>query len=132
MKKIFLALIVMLAMQSCSEKISQLAIENTNWVLTEWPGKTLPTAAKATLNFGSESKIGGKSFCNSYGGNYSLTDGTIKFDQLFSTKMFCTEFSGAENTFQVDLTSATAAKVSGNKLRLLKDGQLIMVFTKSE
>ena len=130
MKKIILGLVLFLSMQACSEKLEMNKVANTKWILSEWPSKTLPTSAQATLSFDAEGKIGGKSFCNSYGGNTVIADGTIKFEQIFSTKMFCTEFAQAENDYQADLQTINTAKVSDTQLQLLKDGVVIMVFKK--
>lgn len=128
MKKIILALIIAVSMQACSKKIDPNAIANTKWTLSEWPGRTLPVNAQATLNFDAERKIGGKSFCNSYGGNSVITGKQIKFEEIFSTKMFCSELSDAENRYQSDLATVNSWEVSGNKLKLLKDDVVMMVF----
>ncbi len=128
MKKLILGLVLLFSMQACSEKLDISSVANTKWILSEWPGKTMPTSAQATLSFDIDGKIGGKSFCNSYGGNTVIDKGSIKFEQLFSTKMFCSEFSQAENDFQSDLQTINSAKVSDTQLRLLKDGEVVMVF----
>ncbi len=132
MKKLLLTLMIAIALQACSSKLDLNAINNSKWVLSEWPGRTLPVNAQATLNFDAERKIGGKSFCNSYGGMSTITSESAKFEQIFSTKMFCSEFSDAENKFQADLLTINSIKVEGNKLKLLKDGQLVMAFDKGE
>lgn len=132
MKKIILLLIVAFAMHACSQKLDVTTISNSKWTLSEWPGQTMPVNAQATLNFDGENKITGKSFCNSYGGNSLITGKTVKFEQLFSTKMFCNEFSNAENKYQTDLVSVNTLELSGSKLKLLKDGAVIMVFEKAQ
>lgn len=132
MKKIILALIIAVAMQACSQKLDATTVANTKWVLNEWPGHTLPQGAQATLNFDTEGKIGGKSFCNSYGGNSVISSKNVKFDQIFSTKMFCNELSDAENKYQNELTLVNAMKLAQGKLTLLKDGVPVMVFVSGQ
>lgn len=132
MKKVFLGLIILLALQACSRKLDVNFVANTKWVLSEWPDRTMPVNAQATLSFDGDAKIGGKSFCNAYGGNSVITKDAIKFEQIFSTKMFCSEFSQAENNYQADLLTITSAKISGNKLSLFKNGQLAMVFVRTQ
>jgi heat shock protein HslJ len=130
MKKVILLLIVTLAMQACSKRLDSASLVNTKWELSEWPGRTLPVGGQATLNFDADNKIGGKSFCNSYGGNSAISDNTVKFEQIFSTKMFCSEFSAAETNYHADLLTINSLKMEGSKLQLLKDGQVVMVFVK--
>jgi heat shock protein HslJ len=130
MKKIILLLTAFFAFQSCSQSINPSTISETKWVLSEWTGRTLPTKAQATMNFDGDNKIGGKSFCNSYGGAVTINDNAIKFDQIFSTKMYCDEVSEAENNYLSDLQSVNQAKKNGDKLLLLKDGKLVMVFVR--
>lgn len=129
-KKLTLAFTIAIMMQACSQRIDATSIANTKWTLTEWPGRAIPVDAQATLNFDAERKIGGKSFCNSYGGNSVITGKQIKFEEIFSTKMFCTELSDAENKYQTDLAAVNTWAVSGNRLTLFKDGVVTMVFVK--
>lgn len=131
MKKIILGLLIAFALQACSEKLNVTRVANTKWVLSEWPGQTLPTVANATLNFDADGKIGGKSFCNGYGGNTTFTANGLKFSEIFGTKMYCEAVGDAENKYTADLAEVNAAKISQDKLHLLKDGKVLMVFTRS-
>jgi heat shock protein HslJ len=132
MKNIFLALIFIIGLSSCTKELDTATKTNSKWVLTEWPGKTIPTTAQATLNINEGNKIGGKAFCNTYGGIASFNGNSVQFSQIFSTKMFCSEVAEAEAKFTADLQSVTSGKVSGGKLSLMKDGQILMIFTKAE
>jgi len=132
MKKIMIALLVVLALQACTKDLKLITEKDTKWELSEWPGKTLPTAAKATLNISGGNKIGGKSFCNSYGGNAVINGNAIQFSKIFGTKMYCEAVGDAENKYYADLEKVTAGKVSGNKLYLYKDETLLLVFSKTE
>lgn len=133
MKRIFLVLIVALALQSCSEKIGKDAVANTNWVLTEWPGETMPnTTKKATLSFGDADQVSGKSFCNGFGGTAKIEGSTIKFSELMGTMMFCEDVGQAEGKYTAGLKNTDSFKVVGGKLQLLQNGKLLMVFSKAE
>jgi heat shock protein HslJ len=124
MKKIYFAVFIGLLFQACSQKIGANLIANTQWILAEWPGRTIPANGTATLNFDNTGKIGGKSFCNSYGGSSEINNGTVKFGQLFSTKMFCTDLSDAENKYQADLQTVNTITMNTGRLNLLRDGKI--------
>lgn len=130
MKRIIIALFVFMTLQSCTKDLSTIKQGDTKWELTRWPGKTLPTAAKATLNVSEGSKIGGKSFCNSYGGNAVINGNAIQFSKIFGTKMYCEAVGDAENKYYADLEKVTAGNISGNRLYLYQNETLLMVFTK--
>ena len=133
MKKLALIFIAALIMQSCSEKVGIESVANTNWVLTEWPGETMPnTTKKATLNFSANDKVSGKSFCNGFGGTATISGETIKFSELIGTMMFCEDVGQAEGKYTEGLKNSNSFKVVGGKLQLLKDGKVVMVFSKAD
>lgn len=130
MKKLIMILFAVVAMQACTKDLRLIKQQDTKWELSEWPGKTLPTTAKATLNITSASKVGGRSFCNTYGGEAVINGHAIRFSRMFSTKMYCEAVSDAEVKYQTDLEKVTAGKISGNKLYLYRNETLLMVFSK--
>ena len=132
MKKLIFLLFVVSALQSCSDKMTADSVKNTKWLLSEWPSQTLPIGKEATLTFDAENKVGGKSFCNGYGGNALIQGSAVKFDQLFGTMMFCEEIGQAEKIYLDGLKATTSFKIANGKLHLFNNGQLIMVFTKTE
>lgn len=132
MKRILLGLLLVFALQACSEKINVDAIKSTKWVLTEWPGQTLPIGKEASLSIDNESKISGKSFCNGFGGNAVINADSIKFEQIFGTMMFCEEVGQAEKNYLDGLRAVNSFKVVGGKLQLLIDGKVAMIFSKAE
>lgn len=131
-KKTIMLVLVVLVLQACTKDLRVIKQQDTKWELTEWPGKTLPTTAKATLNITGGHRIGGKSFCNTYGGNAVINGNAIQFSQLFSTKMYCEALAEAENKYQADLQNVTAGKVSGDRLYFYQNETLLMVFSKVE
>ncbi|MES2417444.1 MAG: META domain-containing protein [Bacteroidota bacterium] len=132
MKNLFFILSLFIGLTACTPNLNSLKRTPTKWVLTEWPGKTLPGKAQATLNITEGHKIGGKSFCNVYGGNAVFNGNALKFSQFFGTKMYCEGSAEAENKFIADLEAVNAGRLSGDKLLLLKDEQVVMVFSKTE
>jgi heat shock protein HslJ len=133
MKKIFLGLIIIFAIQACSTKVTMNNIYNTKWVLTAWPNYTMPkTDKKALLNFNNENRISGTSFCNVFGGTVIVKDEKIKFDELIGTMMYCEDLAEAESKFNEGLRSISSYEIKDNKLYLLKDSITIMIFTKTK
>lgn len=130
MKKLFLGLIVVLTIQACTPKMQSASLQNTKWLLSEWPGKTMPAKAQATLNFEANDAVSGKSFCNGFGGKAVIKGDSIKIDQLLGTMMYCEEVGQAENSYLNDLKAANSSKIVDGRLQLLKDGQVLLVFTK--
>lgn len=107
-------------------------VAGTKWTLTEWPGQTLPAKEKATLNFGADQQIGGKSFCNTFGGRSTINGNQIKIEEIFGTMMFCENVAKAENAYTDGLKAINTFRIVEGKLQLLKDGQVMMVFSKTE
>lgn len=132
MRNIFLALMLVVGLASCTKDLDMAVKTNSKWVLTEWPGKTIPSTAQATLNISDGNKIGGKSFCNTYGGTATFNGNALQFSQIFGTKMYCTEVADAETKYTADLQAVNSGKVEGGKLSLMKDGVVLLIFSKAE
>lgn len=133
MKKVVLGLMLVLFLQACAEKIGMESIMNTKWVLTEWPGETMPnTTKKATLDFGADNRVSGKSFCNGFGGSASINGNAIKFSELMGTMMFCEDVGQAEGKYTEGLRNTNAFKIVENKLQLFNGDKLLMVFSKAQ
>lgn len=122
---------LLLLLSSCKEKLDPASFTNTKWELTTLPGLTLPTTAKATLNFADSLKINGKSFCNNYGGKGEIADNKITVKNVFSTKMFCQETDAAERAYLHALNQVNGAKITDNKLYLLNGDKTLLVFSKT-
>lgn len=134
MKRLIFALsAVALFLSSCSKTLqTSVQKSDTKWVLTRWAKHVLPTKAVATLNITNGNKIGGKSFCNTYGGNVTINGNALKIGHIMATKMYCNDVGEAENKFLFDLQHVNAGTISGGRLRLMKEGEVIMVFSKAE
>jgi heat shock protein HslJ len=129
MKKLLIALVVIVALQSCTEEMEPSTVKETKWELKSMTGSTLPSSAKATLNFTNQSAFGGKSFCNSYGGKFTLSGNSIQFSEIFGTKMYCGEVANAESEFLKNLELVDELKLVDGKLKLLKKGRVMLIFT---
>jgi heat shock protein HslJ len=129
MKKLLIALVVIVALQSCAEEMEPSTVKETKWVLTSMTGARLPSTAKATLNFSINSTINGNSFCNGYGGKYILSGNSIQFSEILGTKMYCGEVANAESEFLKNLELVDELKLVNGKLKLLKKGKVILIFT---
>jgi len=130
MKNLLICSILLCFLSSCLDKLNPETLKNTKWELIEMTGKTLPVAAKATLNFNDSLGVSGKSFCNSYGGELDLKADQTKLKNVYSTKMFCEQTAAAENEFLKALNETDHAKVINGKLQLLKGEQTLLIFNK--
>jgi len=133
-KKLFMmcSLLFLVLLGACSKDLNTKVKMNSKWILTSWPGNSLPANGSATLNISDANKIGGKSFCNTYGGTAVFNGNAIQFSQLISTKMYCTELAAAEDKYLADLQSVNAGSLAGNKLTLMKDGKVLLIFSRAE
>jgi len=124
------SLFLLMVLASCSKDLNSKIKTDSKWVLSAWPGHTLPANGQATLNISESSRIGGKSFCNSYGGSAVFNGNALQFSQVFGTKMYCEEFAAAETQYLNDLQAVNAGSLSGNKLSLMKDEKVLLIFTR--
>ncbi|MBB6239706.1 heat shock protein HslJ [Pedobacter sp. AK013] len=131
MKHLIFCGMLILLLSSCKEKLDPASFNNTKWELSELPGLTLPSSAKATLNFADSLKISGKSFCNNYGGKGEIADNKITVKNVFGTKMFCQETDAAERAYLHALNQVNSAKITDNKLYLLNGDKTLLVFIKT-
>ncbi|NMN35441.1 META domain-containing protein [Pedobacter sp. SG918] len=131
MKHLIFCGMLILLLSSCKEKLDPASFNNTKWELSELPGLTLPSSAKATLNFADSLKISGKSFCNNYVGKGEIADNKITVKNVFGTKMFCQETDAAERAYLHALNQVNSAKITDNKLYLLNGDKTLLVFTKT-
>lgn len=127
-----LACLCLLFSFGCSETMRVPFIKNTAWKLTEWPGHTIPKNADATLNFIANGGVGGKAFCNSYGGTETIQGDSIKFGAMFSTKMYCVDLSASETAYLNDLARITTMATKKNQLILYSNGTPVLIFTSQQ
>ena len=86
---------IILALAACARSgaATDDPLDGTSWELMAYR-KTRPipgTSLSATFEDG---QVSGSAGCNSYGGSYQVSDGTISFSELFITEMACMDPEG--------------------------------------
>lgn len=135
----FFAIFSLLAMASlllgaCGSSASGQELNGTSWTLTSINGVPLADGSNPiTIEFGSETELGGTGGCNGYGGNYSVgSDGSIDISGVVSTMMACEPQIIMENEaayFQA-LEAVTHYSSAGSTLTL-DNGTVILIFTRA-
>ncbi len=101
------------------------------WKLTELSGKVVGDSVNGqepSITFSAaDSSIGGRVGCNRFGGKYFADDLTIKFFQVFSTKMACQDM-WVENTLLGMMDSLDRYSVSEKELVLAQGLKKVAVF----
>ncbi len=104
------------------------------WTLTSIAGgdmSSLFADRKPTMEFSADNKIFGNAGCNTYNTAYTLEENTITFGPVASTKMACPNLKG-ENMFTNLLATPLQAELNGDKLTLLKSGEVVLEFVKTQ
>jgi putative lipoprotein len=109
-------------------------LAGTSWSLTSMNGAPLAEGSAAiTIEFSSETEVGGSGGCNGYGGSYRAgADGSITFSQIVSTMMACQDQLVMENeaAFLQALNTVTHYSLTGDNL-ILENGTQILIFVHS-
>lgn len=109
-------------------------LDNTTWKLISYAVddtmRCLPTGAEVTLAF-QDGAAGGRSACNRYHRAVTISDATLTFGSMVSTKMACLPpLMEIEATYLQALLSATTWQVNDGALELRDSaGQTILTFT---
>jgi uncharacterized lipoprotein YbaY/heat shock protein HslJ len=78
-------------------------LQVAEWVVTEMDGKPVAESMRGTLNFGKDGRVTGRSFCNNYGGNYTLTGEGLSIELKISTLMACLPEVGTQEKLFIEL-----------------------------
>ena len=130
MKYLFILIIAVSAFK-CSPKLSPDAgWGHQQWVLVEMKGVPVQQSggrrdAHITFDVATK-KFSGNGGCNQVNGNYSLDKKEIRFTEVLSTKMSCSDIE-FENTFLSILSSIDRYDVNGNDLLLKKKKETMLV-----
>ncbi len=110
----------------------QASFYNTKWALTKLhtaEGMKEVIVKKAFIRFDEEKKsAGGNGSCNSFGGSVTVKGDSLKFGNLFSTKMFCADVQGTEDSFFIALQKVTRFEIKDNSLLLLNGQDVLLEF----
>ncbi len=97
MKKFVLSILALLILAACSGASAQITGE---WKLVSYGNAASPTPAvsgvDASIKFDADGQMGGNLGCNTFGGNYETSGGTITFSGVMSTMMYCDTTSPQE------------------------------------
>ena len=93
-------------------------LADTRWVVTEMPGVVLVPDALPSVGF-TATDVQANGGCNSLGGPYTASRGTIEVSALSGTLIGCaTAIATQEAAFSARLQAATSYAVEGDVLRL--------------
>lgn len=134
-KLLVLGTVFMFSVISCGSSRS-LSQQQTDLYQTKWLLKKIQEGAgmqdvdtKAFIRFDKEKgSAGGNGSCNSFGSNVTIDGTSIRFSQLFSTKMYCEGVQATEDRFFKLLEQADHYELKGNSLELKQGKKVLLVF----
>lgn len=91
-------------------------------------GKEEVTTAAFITFHKEKNSAGGNGSCNSFGSTVAIAGNTIRFSQLFSTKMYCEGVQLTEDLYFTLLEQANRFSVTDKKLELYKDKTVLLEF----
>jgi heat shock protein HslJ len=136
MQKAFVLLIILAILAGCAHKnipgkneTANSSLTNTRWKLTAvGMPSTLPPLAKDVFLQMDTGRLKGFAGCNNYFGAYTTHQSSITFTGIGSTKMFCQEGMVTENKLFQALNNTTHYRITGTKLELLKNDEVLATF----
>jgi heat shock protein HslJ len=110
------------------------SLAGTTWTLVSYGDAANPTAAAVSvdtsLTFNKDGTVGGNMGCNGFGGDYSIRDNIVTFENIFSTMMACEEprMSQETTTFSI-MNGDVTFVVDGGTLTLTSaaDGRVLVL-----
>ncbi|MBK8027580.1 MAG: META domain-containing protein [Chloroflexi bacterium] len=123
-----IALMLALGLPALAEDGASDPLAGTSWQLELLGGEPVGGDSTVTLIFGTDGSIGGNGGCNVYGGGYTVDGDSLTFTNVFSTMMFCDPTSQQETTYLAALNEASAYTFDGDRLVIVYDEGLQLVF----
>ena len=121
----FVALLVAsgLVMSACASQPTPANLPGTSWKLVSYgpAGNQTPAASgiDTNLDFGKDGTVNGNLGCNSFSGNYRVTNGNITFSMMVSTMMACVGLQMAQEDIGLRIMNGTLRyTVADNKLTI--------------
>jgi len=99
-------------------------LEGTTWTLVEvggQPARPAGTSGAPSMRFdAAETRAGGNTGCNSFGGSYALSGGSLRFGALVSTRRACVDeaLNAQEAAFLGALDATRSWRIDGSTLVL--------------
>ncbi len=132
-------LVLTLLLAACSNDTADQATEESDvlldseWVLTLLNGDALIEGTEITLNF-KETSLDGSAGCNTYGGSYTASEGSLSLSGVYATEMGCPEPQGIldqEQAYLNALNAAASFQVDGEQMEVYDEsGALTLVFVR--
>jgi heat shock protein HslJ len=114
-----LSLVLLLTACAANDAPAPVGLAGTQWVLKAMPGWEMAKAPQVpTLSFQSDTSVGGRSGCNSWGGGYEIKGNTIRFGHMRVTMMACAYGMDAEQRYLQMIEQTRAFAVNGDTLIL--------------
>ena len=112
-----------LILSACASQVTPASLPGTSWKLVSYgpAGNQIPAApgVDTNLDFGTDGTVNGNLGCNSFSGNYQVTNGNIVFTMMISTMMACPGPGFTQEGIALKIMNGTVRyTVSGNKLTL--------------
>lgn len=133
MKRIFIPILyILIVVGACATKT--IPLENTRWYLLEIEGDRdivvlNDKAPFLELDFESL-KAGGNATCNNYFCSYTIERDNLSFGKIATTMMMCQDETNQEHRFLQALSRIDSYEIRDNKLYLLENSTVILVFEK--
>ena len=112
-----------LILSACASQRAPVSLAGTSWKFASYGsvGNQTPAASgvDTNLDFGKDGTVNGNLGCNSFSGNYQVTNGNIEFSMMISTMMACPGPGFTQEGIALKIMNGTVRyTVSGNKLTL--------------
>jgi heat shock protein HslJ len=128
MKKITLICVSLLIasmafLAACGAQANSASLPGTSWKLVSYgpAGNQTPAASgiDTNLDFGRDGTVNGNLGCNSFSGNYQVTNGNIVFTMMISTMMACPGMGFTQEGVGLKMMNGTVRyTVADNKLTM--------------
>jgi heat shock protein HslJ len=135
MSKCFYSVVALLFVFGCAttETARQAPLLGPMWNLAELNNEKiqLPGPQVPHLRFETE-KVTGNDGCNNFFGGYSLDRNSLEFGMLASTRMACPQIEDFDMEFNRMISATTRYRITGNKLELFENDELLASFLAAE
>ena len=101
--------------------------------LPDTPGKDLVPGRRPTIRFSAtEPGVGGRTFCNSYGGPFEVRGDSLRIGQIISTAVGCDKADSLETLFHRGLRETRRFEIDSLTLVLITADGTRLVFTPAD
>ena len=126
--------VLALSAAACAETAPTDGLEDTRWILESYGerGNLQPIieGTEITVVFNSaESQVRGSAGCNSYFGDYEISNNKLSIPVIANTEMYCLEPEGVmdqEYQYLKVLRAAESYQIQDNKLQINCGGQILL------